>query len=121
MYRLANHEAAVQNKHQSDRVEFEDSALSDETERNVVMSPALGYPVGHETGNAQSGRDRCALKVLRLAALILRENSNCDVEASQAGQTAENEESQENMVERGANTERKGSGSGGEAERNLPE
>lgn len=116
MYRLADHQAAVQDKHQSDRVELKDRALGNQTERNVLVGPAFGDPVSHQTDNTQSSRDRGALEVFGLSALILRENSDRDVESSQAGKAAENEESEENVIDRGADTEREGSSSGGEAE-----
>jgi hypothetical protein len=119
VYRLADHHAAVQDKHQSDRMELEDRTLSNQTERNVLVSPAFGNPVRHKTDNSQSSWDRGTLEVFGLSAFILRENSDRDVEPSKAGETAENKESEENVIDRGADTERKGSSSGGEAEGNL--
>lgn len=121
VYRFADHQTAVQGKQQDNRVEFQGSALGKETQGNVLVSPVLRHPVGHERGDGQSSRDRGALKVPRLAALILRENRNGDIESSQSSQTTENEKGQEQVIEGCPNTKGKGGGSGSETKGNLHE
>jgi len=68
------------------------------------VSPTLVDPVGHETDNTERSRNRGTLEVFGFSALILRENSNSYVETGQTGQTTEDKESQENVIERCANT-----------------
>lgn len=72
----------MQDEHQNDRMELENGALSNNTEGDVLVSPALGDPVGHNGRDGECSRNGRALKVLRFAALVLRQDSNCDVEPS---------------------------------------
>lgn len=109
----------MQDKQENNGVELENSTLANNAKGNVCVSPALGHPVGHKRGNRQSGGDRSTLKVFRLSSLVLGQNSHGNVEASQAGQAAEDEEGQEEVVERGANTHGERGGGGGEAEGDL--
>lgn len=90
----------MQDKQQNNRVELENCALGKDAKGNVLMCPALRDPVGHERRDGKSGRDGCALKVLRLAALVLRQDGCRDVEPSQPSQPAKNKEGQEEVVER---------------------
>lgn len=119
MYSFANHQTTVQDEHQDHRVEFKNGAFCKKTQGNVLVSPALRYPVRHERGNSQSRRDGRAFKVLGFAAAVLGYHGNCDVEASQTGQTAENKKCQEEMVERGADAECECCRGGGKAKGNL--
>lgn len=41
----------MQNKHQNDGVELEDSTFCEQAQRDVLMGPALRDPVGHECGD----------------------------------------------------------------------
>lgn len=41
----------MQDKHEHNGVELEDRAFSEQTKRDVIVCPALGYPVGHEGGD----------------------------------------------------------------------
>lgn len=100
-------------------MKLENGALGNNTEGNVLVSPALGNPVGHNGRDGESSRNGCALKVLRLAALVLWQYSNRDVEPSQTGQAAENKEGEEKVVERCSDSERECGSGGSEAERNL--
>lgn len=63
MYRLADHQTSMQDKQEHNGVELENSTLPNKAEGNVLMSPALGHPVGHKGGNRQSCGDRSAFKV----------------------------------------------------------
>lgn len=119
MYRLADHQTSVQDEQQDNRVELENGILANDTKGNVLVSPALGNPVSHKGGNRQSCGDRGAFEVLRLSSLVLGQNSHCNVEPSQAGQAAEDEEGQEEVVKRGANTNGECGGSGRKTEGNL--
>jgi hypothetical protein len=104
MYRLADHQTSVQDEQKDNGVELENGTLGNDTKGNVLMSPALGHPVSHKRRNRQSCGDRGAFEVLRLSSLVLGQNSHCNVETSQAGKAAEDEEGQEEVVKRGANT-----------------
>lgn len=79
-------------------MKLEDCTLGDNAKGDVLVSPALGNPVGHEGSDGKSSWNGCALKVLRLAALVFRQNSHRDIEPSQTGQAAQNKEGQEEMV-----------------------
>ena len=105
VYGLANHKASMQNKHQDDRVELENSAFGEQTKRNIFVRPALRNPVSHERGDGQSGRDGSAFEVFRFTALVLGQYSHSHIEPGKTGETAENEESQEDVVKGGANTQ----------------
>ena len=96
---LADHKTSVQSKHQSDGMELQSRALGNDTKGDVFMSPALRDPVCHQAYNAQSSRNRCALEVLRLAALVLRQNSHGDIETSQTSQSTQDEESQDEVID----------------------
>lgn len=109
----------MQDEHQDSRVKLENGAFSNDTEGNVLVSPALGNPVGHDRCDGEGSRNRCALEVLRLAALVLWQYRSRDVEPSQACQAAENKEGEENVVERRPHPERKCGSGRGEAERDL--
>lgn len=121
MYRFADHHAAVQGKHENNRVALKDGALGKKTKGNVLMGPVLRYPVGHERHDSQSSWDGCALEVLRFPALILWEDSHSDIEPSQASQPTEDEEGQEEMVDACPNTQREGGSGGSKTEGNLRE
>jgi hypothetical protein len=109
----------VQNKQQNNGVEFEDSTLREKTKRDVLVSPALRDPVGHESSDRQGGRNGCAFKVLGLAGLILREYGNSHVEPGEAGQTTKNKEGEEDMVNRGSDTKSECGRGRSEAKGNL--
>lgn len=119
MYRLADHQTSVQDEEKNNGVELEDSTLASDAKGNVLMCPALGHPVGHKGGNRQSCGDRGAFEVFRLSSLILRQNSDCNVEPSQAGQTTEDEEGQEDVIKRCANTKGECGRGGRKAEGDL--
>lgn len=51
VYRLADHETSMQNKHENHRVELEDCTFREETKRDISVGPALGNPIGHESND----------------------------------------------------------------------
>lgn len=63
VYRLADHQASVQDEEKNNGVELEDSTLTNDAKGNVLMSPALGHPVSHKGGNRKSCGNRGAFKV----------------------------------------------------------
>lgn len=105
----------MQDEHQNNWVELKDGALGENTEGNILVSPALGNPIGHNGRDGQSRRNGCALKVLGLAALVLWQYSNRDVKPSQTGQAAEHKEGEEKVVKRCPNSERECGSGGSEA------
>lgn len=113
---LARHEAAVHHKDQDDGVDLEDAAGKPQAAGEVIVDPAAVHPVGHQGVQAQAGGYGCALKVLRLAGGVLGDRGGGHVEAGQAGQAAEHEEGQADVVERGAHADGEGNDRGGEAE-----
>lgn len=119
VYRLADHHAPMQNEHQDHRVEFEDRTFCDKTKRDVLVRPALRDPVGHKGSDGQSGRNGCAFKVLGFASLVLGQYGYSHVEPSKAGQTAENEECEEDVIKRGPDTKSECSSGGSETEGDL--
>lgn len=119
MYRLADHQTSVQDEEQDNGMELENSTLSKNAKGNVLMSPALGDPVGHKGGNRQGSGDGSAFEVFRLSSLVLGQNCHSNVEPSQAGQAAEDEKGQEDVVKRGTNTHGECGGGGRKAEGDL--
>ena len=119
VYRLADHHASMQNEHQNHGVEFEDGTFCDKTKRDVLVCPALRDPVGHKGSDWQSGRNRCAFEVLGFASLVLGKHGYSHVEPSEAGQTAENEECEEDVIKRGPDTKSECGSGGSETEGDL--
>lgn len=109
----------MQSEHEHNRVEFEDRTLCNEAKRDVLMGPALGDPVGHERDDCQCSGDGSAFEVFRLSGLILGQNGHSHVKPSQTGQTAENKECEEQVIERCTDTKRESCSGGSEAEGDL--
>ena len=109
----------MQNKHQDHRVEFKNGTFCEETKRDVFVRPALRDPVGHDGSDWQSGRNGCAFEVLGFAGLILGQYGYSYVEPSESGQTAENEETEEDVIKRGPDTKSECGSSGSETEGDL--
>lgn len=116
MYRLARHQAPTNHKQPEHRVKLQRRPRQQRTQRQLPMHPALGYPVGHQPRNRQRSRDRRALKVGRFASRVFGDVGDGDVEAREAGQTAENEECEDEVVGGGAEADCEGGGGGGDAE-----
>lgn len=111
---LARHQAAVEHKQQRNRVQFVGGAGKPGAQRQVVEDPILADPVGHERVEAQARGDGRALKVGRLAGLVLGNDGGRHVEAGETGEAAEDEEGEQNVVDGGADTDREGNGGGGD-------
>lgn len=116
---LAGHEAAVNHEQKNGRVKLESGALEPDTEGKVVVNPALRQPVGHDSIHTERSRNRSSLEVLALAGLILGQDGDSDVEASETGETAKNEEGKTESVGDGSETKGEGDHSGGDTERDL--
>lgn len=67
-----------------------------------VVHPAPGQAPGHQRVEPQRRGDGRALEVARLAGAVLGDARGGDVEAGEAGQAAEDEEGEEEVVEGGA-------------------
>lgn len=80
------------------------------------MDLARVDPVGHESVEAERCGDRSALEVLRLARGVLGDDGGGDVEAREAGEAAEHEEGEADVVERCAQADGEGDDGWGEAE-----
>lgn len=107
---LANHQTSMQNEQSHNRMELERGPLEHCTERQIVVDPTLGDPIGHQGVQTQSGGDRRALKVRRLARRIFGNRGNGHVESCQTGQTAKDEKGQEDVVDWRAQAEAEGYG-----------
>ena len=83
------------------------------------MNPALRQPVGHDSIHAERSGNRSSLEVLALASLILGQDGDSDVEASETCETAKNEEGKTESVGDGSETKGEGDHSGGDTERDL--
>lgn len=117
--RLAGHQAAVNEEHEHNGVELQSRAREPETAGNLVEYPALRDPVGHQGVDAQRSRNGGALEVARLAGGVVGDVSRRDVEARETSQAAKHEDSQEHVVDSGAQTETEGHTGGSKAEGNL--
>lgn len=73
----------------------------------------------HSSHDAQATRDGGPLKVFALPRGVFGEGGNSDVEASKAGEAAEDEEREEEGVKWGAEAEGEGGGGRGDAEGDL--
>lgn len=109
----------MQHKNKRHGMELKHRTLQPQAHRHLRKRPPLVYPVRHDLHVDQAHRDRRALKVLRLAGRVLGHHGDGDVEAREAREAAENEEGQEQVVDRGAETEGEGSGRGADAEGDL--
>ena len=116
---LAGHEAAVNHEQKNRRVKLESGALEPDTEGKVVVNPALRQPVGHDSIHTERSRNRSSLEVLALASLVLGQDGNSDVEASETGETAKNEKGKTESVGDGSETKGESDHSGGDTERDL--
>lgn len=92
----------------SRRMEFKDRTLGKHTKWKVIQDPVAVEPVSHKTINSKRGGNRCALKVLALAARIFGEGRGGDIETSKAGETAKHEKGQPNRVDNGSEANREG-------------
>lgn len=110
MYRLARHQNTAEHEQANDGVEFEHRVLGPGPQRQVLQDPALAHPVRHQPGDSQRGRDGRAFKVLALPRGVLGYIGHRDVEARQARQAAEHKERQEEVVDGGAQAQRKRGG-----------
>lgn len=70
-----------------------------------ALMPPAPQTQRHHTHETQGRRDWEALEILRLAGSVFWEGGGGDVEAREAGQTAQEEEGEEEGVEGGAQAE----------------
>ena len=73
-------------------------------------------PVGHERSDAHCRRDGRALKVFGLAGGVFWQGGDSHIEAGKAGEAAEDEEGEEELVQRRAESDGKGGDGGRDAE-----
>ena len=106
----------MQHKHSDNRMKLRDAALQPQAQWNLFKHPSLVHPVCHYLHEDQGHGDRGSLEVLGFARRVFGQHGDCDVEAREAGEAAEDEEGEEEVVERRAETEAEGGGSGGYAE-----
>lgn len=121
MNRFACHKAAMDHENRHNGVELEHTPREPDTARDGLVDCARVDPVGHEGVQTQRGGDGRALKVGGLTRGVLGDVAAVggDVEAREAGQAAEDEEGEANVVERGAHADGEGDDCGGETEGNL--
>jgi hypothetical protein len=116
---LANHKTAMQQKHGDNRMKLEHGPLEPQAQRDLLERPALVHPVRHDLDYPERHGDRGAFEELGFARRVLGDQGCGDVEAREAGQTAQHEEGEEEVVEGGAQAEREGCRGGGDAEGDL--
>jgi hypothetical protein len=116
---LARHQAPVNHKHEDDGMHFERAASAPNAERDVGVRPAVADPPCHGGREPERSRNRRAFKVLGFAGRVFGQHSDGDVEAREAGQAAEDEEGEEDVVEGRADAHGEGGSSGGDAEGDL--
>lgn len=116
---LAAHQASMNHKHDDNRMHLKHTARAPHTKRYISMRPAIADPPSHGTRKRERSRDRRALEVLALARRVLGQHGDGHVEAREAGQAAEDEEGEEDVVEGGADAEGEGGAGGGDAEGDL--
>lgn len=119
MYRLTRHQAPTNHKQAQHGVKLAQRPRQQRPQRQLPMHPPLTNPVRHQPHNRQRRRDRRALKVGRLARRILGHVGDGDVEAREAGQAAQHEEGEDEVVGGGAEADCEGGGGGGDAEGDL--
>lgn len=95
---LADHEASVGHEDESGGVELEYRTFGNDTERNLIVDPALADPVGDQGDDAQGGGSRETFKVFGLAVGILGYTVGGNVEASKTEKTAEGEGGEKEVV-----------------------
>lgn len=83
---------------------------------DILQNPSLTNPIRHERCNGQGSWDRSAFEILGFSGSIFGHVGDCDIEAREASQSAEDEESEEEVVDWGAETDCEGCCGGGEAE-----
>lgn len=119
MNSLARHQASVEHKDENNRVELEHGALEHGTPGKRVMDPALRHPVSHDGVQTERRGDGRALEIGGLAVGVLWDGGRGHVEAGEAGEAAEDEEAEAEMVERSADADGEGNDGGGDAEGDL--
>lgn len=92
MNSLTRHKYTTQNKEPNDRMKLKDCALSQGSKRQIIQNPTLRDPISHQSRNRQRSRDGGAFEVLAFARCVFGDIGNGDIEACQAGETAEDEE-----------------------------
>ena len=93
-------------------MELQGRTLQPQAQRNLCQRPALVHPECHSLHENQGHGNRRALEVLRLARRILGDHGDSNVEARETSKTAENEECEQEVVDRCAETETEGGGGG---------
>jgi hypothetical protein len=116
---LADHETAVQHKHEHNRMELEHRALQPQAHGDLCQRPALVHPESHDLHIDQGHGNRCAFEVLGFAGCVLGDHGDGDVEACETGEAAENEEAEQDVIEGCAKTEGEGGGGRTNAEGDL--
>lgn len=110
----------MQHEDEHDGVDLEQGAGEPDAARDgIVADPAAVDPVGHQGVEAEGGGDGGALEVLGLARGVLGDDGGGDVEAGEAGEAAQDEEGEAEVVEGRAQANGKGYYGGGEAEGDL--
>lgn len=109
----------MQHEDGHDRVKLEHTPRKPDTTGDGIVYRARVHPVGHERVKTQRRGDGCSLEVAGFARGVLGDVGGGDVEAREAGETAEDEEGKANVVERGADADGEGDDGGSEAEGDL--
>lgn len=86
------------NEDESGGVELKYRTFGNDTERNLVVDPALADPVGDQGDNAQRGGSWETFEVFGLAVGILGYAVGGDIEASKTEKTAESEGGEKEVV-----------------------
>ena len=114
MNSLANHQASMQHKHRDHGMELKRRAFEPQAERHLRERPALVHPVCHNLHHDKRHGDRRALEVLRFAGCVLGHHGDGHVEAREAGEAAEHEEREQDVIDGRAETEAECGGCGGD-------
>lgn len=100
-------------------MELEYSTRSPGAEWEIFKDPSLTNPICHQSSNRQRSWNWSPLKVLALASIIFWDVCDGDIEASKASQTAKDEECEEEMIDRCAESNSECSDSWRKPEGNL--
>jgi hypothetical protein len=98
----------MQHKHAHHRMELEYRTLKPHTHGYLRQRPPFANPKRHGANLCQGHGDGRAFEVIALPGLVFGDHGDGDVEAREAGQAAEHEESEEQVVDGCAEAEGEG-------------
>jgi len=119
MQRLARHQAAVNHKEGDDGMNLKHGVGKHDSAGDRIVGPAARHPPGHQSVQGERGGDGRALKVGGLARGVFGYRGRGHVESCEAGQAAEDEKGETQVVEGGTDADCEGGSGGSDTEGNL--